>query len=146
MFHAPMGRFRLELVYFIYLFSHHRPTQQLCISFRLYYDIFNRSCRVLKFLLSPGLGSWHLEFKSLIISIFGFRCFLCSLSWAFDFGIQIPSSVIWTPRSTAQAKQQEKFRNPTIEIIRDLNSNCQLPKPGDRRNFNTLQDLLKMSR
>ena len=34
-------------------------------------------------------------------------------------------------------KLKKKFRNPTIEIISDLNSNCQLPKPGDRRNFNT---------
>ena len=48
----------------------------------------------------------------------------------------LPSSVIWTSRSKAQAKQQKKFRNPTIEIISDLNSSCQLPKPGDRRNYN----------
>ena len=47
------------------------------------------------------------------------------------------SLVIWTPRSTAQAKQQNKFRDPRIKIISDLNFNCQLPKPGDRRNFNT---------
>ena len=58
----------------------------------------------------------------------------------------LPSSVIWTSRSRAQAKKQKKFRKPTITIISDLNSNCQLPKPGDRRNFNTLQDLLKMLR
>ena len=30
-----------------------------------------------------------------------------------------------------------KFWKPTITIISDLNSNFQLPKPGDRRNFNT---------
>ena len=37
----------------------------------------------------------------------------------------LPSSLIGTPRSTAQAKQQKKFRNSTIEIISDLNSvNC----------------------
>jgi hypothetical protein len=30
--------------------------------------------------------------------------------------------------------------------ISDFNSKCQLPKPGGRRNFHTLQDLLKMSR
>ena len=47
--------------------------------------------------------------------------------------------MIRTPRSTAQIKQQKTFRNPTIEIISDLNSNCQLPKPGDRINFNTLK-------
>ena len=57
----------------------------------------------------------------------------------------LPSSVNWTPRSTAQTKQQNKFEKPTFEINTDLNSNCQLLKPGDRRNFNTLQDLLKMS-
>ena len=28
-------------------------------------------------------------------------------------------------------------------MISDLNSNCQLPKPGDRRNFNTYKTLLK---
>ena len=37
----------------------------------------------------------------------------------------LPSSVIWTP--TAQAKQQNKLRNPTIETISDLNPNCLLP-------------------
>ena len=45
--------------------------------------------------------------------------------------------VIWTTRSTTQAKQQTKFWKPTITIISDLNSNWQLPKPGNRRNFNT---------
>ena len=49
----------------------------------------------------------------------------------------LPSSVIRTSRSTAQGKQQKKFRNPTIEIISDLNSNCQLHKQGDRRNNTT---------
>jgi hypothetical protein len=38
----------------------------------------------------------------------------------------LPSSVILTQRSTAQTKQQRKFRNPTIKIISYLNSNCQL--------------------
>ena len=27
MFHAPMGRFQLELIYFYYLFFHRRPIQ-----------------------------------------------------------------------------------------------------------------------
>ena len=48
----------------------------------------------------------------------------------------LPTSVIWSPWSTAQAKQQTKFWKP-ITIISDLNSNCQLPKPGGRRNFYT---------
>jgi hypothetical protein len=54
-------------------------------------------------------------------------------------------SVICTPRLTVQTKQQKKFRKPTIKIISDLNSNWQLPKLENRRNFNALQDLLKMS-
>ena len=33
--------------------------------------------------------------------------------------------------------KNSKFKNPTITIISDLNSNCQRPKPGDRSNFNT---------
>ena len=41
---------------------------------------------------------------------------------------------------------KKKFRNPTTEVISDFNYKCQLPKPGDRRNFSTLEDLLKMSR
>ena len=51
----------------------------------------------------------------------------------------LPSSVIWTPRSTAQTKQQNTFWNPTIKIMSDLNSNCQQPKPGRQKK---LQDLL----
>ena len=35
-----------------------------------------------------------------------------------------------------QTKQQKSFRNP-IEMISDLNFNCQLPKQGDRRNYKT---------
>ena len=42
------------------------------------------------------------------------------------------------PKTTAQTKQQKKkiqnLKKPTITIISDLNSNCQLPKPGDRSN------------
>ena len=34
----------------------------------------------------------------------------------------------------SKTEQQKKFQNPKIEIISDLNSNCQQPKPGDRRN------------
>jgi hypothetical protein len=29
MFHAPMGKFQLELIYFYYLFFHHRPTIEI---------------------------------------------------------------------------------------------------------------------
>ena len=47
---------------------------------------------MLKLLLSPGLGSRQLEFKSLIIVIVGFlkfRIFVCCLAWAVDLGVQI---------------------------------------------------------
>ena len=43
---------------------------------------------MLKFFLSPGLGSLQLEFKS-IISIIGFRNFFCCLVWPVDLGVQI---------------------------------------------------------
>jgi hypothetical protein len=70
---------------------------------------------VLKLPLSPGLGSWQLEFKSLIIIIVGFKIclFVCC------------------------------FLKPTITIISDLNSNCQMPKPGDRSKFNTYKTFWK---
>ena len=45
----------------------------------------------------------------------------------------------WKP-STASCHKSgpaNKLRNPTTEIISDLNSNCQLPKPGDRKNYKT---------
>ena len=44
---------------------------------------------MLKFLLSPGLGSLQLEFKSLIIVIVGFQNFVCCLPWAVDLGVLI---------------------------------------------------------
>ena len=43
---------------------------------------------VLKLLLSPDLGSWQLDFKSLIIVI-GFFFFFFYLAWAVDLGVQI---------------------------------------------------------
>ena len=58
MFHAPMGRFKLELLF--YLFFHCRPIQQLCffpVGLSLLTQHFQRVLWVLKFLLSPGLGS-----------------------------------------------------------------------------------------
>ena len=44
---------------------------------------------MLKFLLSPGLGSLQLEFKSLIIVIVGFQNFICCLAWTVDLEVQI---------------------------------------------------------
>ena len=50
----------------------------------------------------------------------------------------LPSSVN-SKINIQQTKQQKKFQNPTIEIINDLNSNCQLPRPSNKRNFETQQ-------
>ena len=48
---------------------------------------------MLKFLLSPGLGSCQFEFKSLINVIVGFQNFVCCLAWAVDLGVQITDEV-----------------------------------------------------
>ena len=40
------------------------------------------------FFLSPGLGSWQLEFKSLITLFVGFKNFFCCLAGAVDLGVQ----------------------------------------------------------
>ena len=50
---------------------------------------FQKVLSVLKFLLSPGLGSWQFEFKSLIIVIVGFQNWVCCLLWAVYVGVQI---------------------------------------------------------
>ena len=42
---------------------------------------FQQVLRVLKFLLSPGLGSWQLEFKSLIIVILVFKILFVAWPW-----------------------------------------------------------------
>jgi hypothetical protein len=39
----------------------------------------------------------------------------------------LPSSVISTPRSTTQAKQQKTFRNPVIDIISDCTPTANCP-------------------
>ena len=36
---------------------------------------------------------------------------------------------------------EKKCRHPTIKRISDLNSNGQVPESGDKRNFDTQQDL-----
>ena len=69
MFHAPMGRFQLESKLELSLFAGFTvlPFNQLCSflqAFHRSYGIFDRSCWVSKFFLSPGLGSCPLEFKS----------------------------------------------------------------------------------
>ena len=77
------GKMSVRINLLFYLFFHRRP---IPVGLSLLIQQFQQVLCELKFLLSPGLGSWQLEFKSLIIVI-------------------------------------------------DLNSSCQLPKKGDRRDF-----------
>ena len=61
---------RINLLF--YLFFHRCPIQNLCffpVGLSLLMQHFQQVLWVLKFLLSPGLGSLLLEFKSLIIVI-----------------------------------------------------------------------------
>ena len=77
----------------VYLYFLRRPSHQLCfLSCRPFVVNATFSTGLLgcqSFDLSPGLGSWQLEFKSLIILIVGFRNFFCCLVWAVDLGAQI---------------------------------------------------------
>ena len=82
-------------VQFIYYFTYF-PTifpSNICYFFpvglSLLIQHFQQTLLVLKFLLSPGLGSWQLEFKSLIIVIVRFQNFVCCLVWAVYLGVQI---------------------------------------------------------
>ena len=71
-FHAPMGIFQLELIYFYYLLFHRRPIQ-CCVFLSCRPFVVNVTFSTsVEVSLSPGLGSWQLEFKSLIISIVGY--------------------------------------------------------------------------
>ena len=79
MFHARMRRFQLELIYYFTYFSTIVPSNScVFLSCRLSSLIqhFQQVLWVMKFLLSPGLGSWQLEFKSVIIVICDFQKFL----------------------------------------------------------------------
>ena len=128
MFHAPMRRFQFELIYYFTYFSPSSHPTLVCffpVGLSLLIQHFQQVLWVLKFLMSPGLGSWQLEFKSLIIVIVGFQNFVCGLALANDPIYKLfPSSLIWTPRSTALTKQPTKVWKPTITIISDLISNC----------------------
>ena len=97
-----------------YLFFHRRPSHKLCF---LSCSVFESEIEILKaasskYLLNDVIAGQNDPMSKLL-----------------------PSSVIWTPRSIVQTKQQKKFRNPTITVISVLSSNCQLPKPGDRINL-----------
>ena len=96
------GKISISINLLFYLYfppSFHLTVLCFCpVDLSLLIQHFQQVLWVLKLFLSPALGSWQLEFKSLIIVIVGF----------FKF-----------------------------QIISDLNSNRQLPKPGDRSDFNT---------
>ena len=82
-----MRIYKLDLIYYLPIFplSSHPTFVCFCpVGLSLLIQHFQQVLRVLKFLLSPGLGSWQLEFKSLIIVIVGFQNFVCYLAWAGD--------------------------------------------------------------
>jgi hypothetical protein len=63
MFHAPIGRFQLELIYYFNYFSTVLPSN-ICVF--LFYrpfvvNNFQQVLWVLKLLLSPGFSSWNLN-------------------------------------------------------------------------------------
>ena len=66
----------LELIYCFTFIFHRRPIKYLCyfpVGLSLLIQHFQQVLWMLKFLLSSGLDSWQLEFKSLIIAIVGFK-------------------------------------------------------------------------
>ena len=81
-----------ELIYYFTYFSSSSYSTLVCffpVGLLLLIQHFQQVLWVLKFLLSAGLGSWQLEFKSQIIVMVGFQNFVCYLVWAVYFGVQI---------------------------------------------------------
>ena len=67
MFHTPMGRFQLELIYYFTYFSPSSHPALVCffpVGLSLLIQHFQQVLWVLKFFLSPGLGSWQLTHKT----------------------------------------------------------------------------------
>ena len=56
---------------------------------------------------------------------------------------KVKSTILTRFSTTQKSKIIDNKNIPTITIIIDLNSNCQLPKQGDRRNYNTNKTCLK---
>ena len=81
MFHAPMGRFQF-IILPIFPSSHPTVVCFFPVGLSLLIRRFQHVLWVFKFLLSPGLGSWQLEFKSLITVIVDFQNFVCCLVWS----------------------------------------------------------------
>jgi hypothetical protein len=76
-----MHRFQLEFIYYFTYFCTVVPSSSCFFPVGLSSLIlFQQVLLALKFLLSPALDSWQLEFKSLIIFIVGFQYFVCCLS------------------------------------------------------------------
>ena len=73
------GKISVRISLLFYLFLHRRPIQQLFVSFLSPLKHFQQVLWVLKFLQSPDLGSWQLEFKSVIIAIVGFKILFVGL-------------------------------------------------------------------
>ena len=108
------GKISVRIIYFYYLFFHHHPIQ-CCVFFPIGLLLLMRHFQQVLWMLS----------------------FICLLAWTVDSlsSNQIPAQ--WCHCRTKWPNvQNKKFWNPTIKIISNLNSNCQLLKPGDRRNFN----------
>ena len=116
MFYALMGRFHLEYVYFLLAFSLSSPS-------------------VVMFFFPVDLSSLSQHFQQALLAVEVSLPNVQTSSLSHDL-----NSNDQHPRLTT-----EEISKPNNLINRDLNSNCQLPKPGDRRNFSTQQDLLRMS-
>ena len=125
------GKISVRINLLSYLFFHRRPIQQLWffpVGLSSLIQHFQQVLRVLKFLLSPGVGSWQLEFKSLIIVIVGFQNFVCCLAWAVYLGVQITDE-----GSSLYHHRRTKWPNiKTSPLISDLNS--KINSPGQATN------------
>ena len=147
------------IIYFYCLFFNRRPLTSCFISCRPFVVNATFSTGLVVYSVS-WLGQLSVGVKkSLIISIVGFRNFfvvwsglllldfkslmrgeVCTLGhFVLRLSIKQTSPLISDLNSKINSPDQttKKFRNPTIEIISHLSFNCQLPKPGDRRNYKT---------
>ena len=84
MFHAPMGRFQLELIYyFTYFFTVVPSNSCVFLSCRPFVvnTTFSTGLVGVEVTSVSCLDSWQLEIKSLIIVIVGFQNVACCLVW-----------------------------------------------------------------
>ena len=121
MFHAPMGRFQLQLKLELPLFSGFRPVQLVVfVLVSLLSFLWH-----LRQVLSPGLVNWPFEFKSLTFYvdvqftdflIVGCRSFFCRPAWAVDHW----SSNYWL-REEGQVTEEISTPNKTCRRCRKIN-------------------------